>query len=242
MNDYINYYDLLGVKKDASEEDIKRAYRLLAKKWHPDLNKDEKAPEMARKINEAKETLLDSEKRKKYDDYLDNYSSSQYDNLKRRQAQSKNTTNAYTNYENNTYENKTYTKWEYLTLYLKYYNYSFQRKLLALILVLLESALCALLQFVNYLIALFCAYFGPYIAYYSMILGVIFIVITVVVPFLNLNLPPILGKMYFTIPISILLLIIGFTLPIMPDFLINKTSVWISKLNMYLFKKSVGYK
>ena len=58
MNDYINYYDLLGIDRNASSDEIKSAYRNQAKKWHPDLNKDPKAPEMAKKINEAKETLV----------------------------------------------------------------------------------------------------------------------------------------------------------------------------------------
>lgn len=81
MNDYINYYDLLGIDKNASSEEIKKAYRNQAKKWHPDLNKDPKAPEMAKKINEAKEILLDETKRKDYDQYLDNYKNNIYDNL-----------------------------------------------------------------------------------------------------------------------------------------------------------------
>lgn len=68
--EYIDYYKILGVNKDASAEDIRKAYRKLARKHHPDLNPDN--PEAGRtfqQINEANEVLSDPEKRKKYDQY-----------------------------------------------------------------------------------------------------------------------------------------------------------------------------
>lgn len=65
---YKDYYDILGVAKDASAKDIKRAYRKLAAKYHPDKNPDNKeAEEKFKEINEAHEVLSDPEKRKKYD-------------------------------------------------------------------------------------------------------------------------------------------------------------------------------
>lgn len=65
---YKDYYDILGVTKDASAKDIKRAYRKLAAKYHPDKNPDNKeAEEKFKEINEAHEVLSDPEKRKKYD-------------------------------------------------------------------------------------------------------------------------------------------------------------------------------
>lgn len=63
-----NYYDILGIKPDATEAEIKSAFRKLARKWHPDVAGN--SPEVVEKfkeINEAYEILLDSEKRKKYD-------------------------------------------------------------------------------------------------------------------------------------------------------------------------------
>ncbi|MEJ0101323.1 MAG: J domain-containing protein [Bacteroidota bacterium] len=68
--EFIDYYKILGVKKDASDEDIKKAYRKLARKLHPDLNpNDKEAHQKFQQINEANEVLSDPEKRKKYDQY-----------------------------------------------------------------------------------------------------------------------------------------------------------------------------
>ncbi len=61
-----NYYDTLGVKKDASADEIKRAFRKLARKYHPDAGGDE---EKFKQVNEAYEVLSDADKRKQYDEY-----------------------------------------------------------------------------------------------------------------------------------------------------------------------------
>ena len=71
---YIDYYKSLGVDKSASQADIKKAYRKLARKYHPDLNaNDPSAKEKFQEINEANEVLSDPEKRKKYDEYGENW-------------------------------------------------------------------------------------------------------------------------------------------------------------------------
>jgi curved DNA-binding protein len=66
--EFKDYYDILGVKADASEADIKSAYRKLARKYHPDKNKDAGAEEKFKSINEANEVLKDAEKRRSYDE------------------------------------------------------------------------------------------------------------------------------------------------------------------------------
>ena len=68
--DYVDYYKILGVDKSASQEDIKKAYRKLARKLHPDVNPDDKeASKKFQQVNEANEVLSDPENRKKYDQY-----------------------------------------------------------------------------------------------------------------------------------------------------------------------------
>ncbi|MFA6923479.1 MAG: J domain-containing protein [Bacteroidales bacterium] len=68
--DFINYYKILGIDKTATQADIKNAYRKLARKYHPDLNPNNKdAKKNFQQINEANEVLSDPEKRKKYDQY-----------------------------------------------------------------------------------------------------------------------------------------------------------------------------
>ncbi|MBR1908416.1 DnaJ domain-containing protein [bacterium] len=64
---YKDYYEILGVKRDAAEAEIKSAYRKLARKFHPDVNKTKEAEEKFKEINEAYEVLGDKEKRKRYD-------------------------------------------------------------------------------------------------------------------------------------------------------------------------------
>lgn len=67
---FVDYYKILGVSKTATEQEIKSAYRKLARKYHPDLNPDNKDAEVKfKEINEANEVLSDPENRKKYDKY-----------------------------------------------------------------------------------------------------------------------------------------------------------------------------
>jgi curved DNA-binding protein len=68
--EFIDYYEVLGTKKTATEEEIKNAYRKLARKLHPDLNPNDKdANKKFQQLNEANEVLSDPVKRKKYDQY-----------------------------------------------------------------------------------------------------------------------------------------------------------------------------
>ena len=64
---YKDYYDILGVGREASQDDIRKAYRKLAKQYHPDVSKEKNADARYREINEAHEVLKDPDKRAKYD-------------------------------------------------------------------------------------------------------------------------------------------------------------------------------
>jgi curved DNA-binding protein len=74
---YRDYYETLGVARDASEDDIRRAYRRLARENHPDVNKDPGAEDRFKEISEAYEVLRDAEKRERYDRFGENWRAGQ---------------------------------------------------------------------------------------------------------------------------------------------------------------------
>ncbi|MEE1944726.1 J domain-containing protein [Pedobacter sp. KR3-3] len=87
--EYVDYYKTLGVDKNATADDIKKAYRKLARKHHPDLNPDDaEAEKLFQQLNEANEVLSDPEKRKKYDQYGANWKHGEQHEEARRQQQS----------------------------------------------------------------------------------------------------------------------------------------------------------
>jgi len=87
--EFIDYYKVLELDKSANDADIKKAYRKLARKYHPDLNpNDASAKQKFQKINEANEVLSDPEKRKKYDQYGKDWQHSEaYEQARQQQGQ-----------------------------------------------------------------------------------------------------------------------------------------------------------
>ena len=70
MADKQDYYEVLGLSKGASDDEIKKAYRRLAKQYHPDMNPGDKAAEAKfKEVNEAYDVLSDPDKKAKYDQY-----------------------------------------------------------------------------------------------------------------------------------------------------------------------------
>ncbi|SFQ50072.1 DnaJ C-terminal domain-containing protein [Parafilimonas terrae] len=87
---FVDYYKTLGIEKNATEDEIKKAYRKLARKYHPDLNPDDaEANKKFQQINEANEVLSDPEKRKKYDAYGEHWQhAEQYEQARQQHNQS----------------------------------------------------------------------------------------------------------------------------------------------------------
>ena len=240
----MNYYELLGVSQNATQEEIKTAYKKQMKKWHPDINKDNKAVEMSTKINEAKEILLDPVKRNDYDEYLNNKIDETYNKYTRRKNQeTHNKTNS--NYN----ENNTVTKWEYLKNWLRHADVKFYKKIAGVIGVLVESVICFILRML------------------VIVLAYLFNVISVFIKELNLYLSPVLGiigliflisvlkdginntikdnkEMFNGIIITTSIFIISCLLPFLSNKLLSAKTFDIiyNKIDISLFKKCVGYK
>lgn len=89
---FVDYYKILGVEKKASQEEIKKAYRKLARKYHPDLNpNDKEAKKRFQEINEANEVLSNEENRKKYDEYGEHWQhADEYEKARQSQQYSQN--------------------------------------------------------------------------------------------------------------------------------------------------------
>ncbi|MGO4820745.1 MULTISPECIES: DnaJ C-terminal domain-containing protein [unclassified Flavobacterium] len=86
---FIDYYKILGISKTATEAEIKKAFRKMARKYHPDLNPNDKdAEKKFKEINEANEVLSHPENRKKYDQYGENWQQAeQYESARQQQSQ-----------------------------------------------------------------------------------------------------------------------------------------------------------
>jgi len=108
----MDYYKILGIDKNATEADIKKAYRKMARKYHPDLNPNDKAAEQKfKELNEANEVLSNAENRKKYDAYGDNwkqgnaYANAEQQRYQRPSGQGNARGNAYENDYSDFFEN-----------------------------------------------------------------------------------------------------------------------------------------
>ena len=253
----MNYYEILGIKENATEEEIKEAYKKQIKKWHPDLNKDPEAINISMKINEAKDVLLDENKRRDYDYSLKEEKDriyNKYSNNKSETTNDNKDINEYTEAYDETYtenkkEDKGLTKWEYLNEYLKYYNVNGFRKIIAVFFVLLESLICTILKFLIIGLALLCFYISDFIMMvyyylYPIIVAYLILVVTIWVfkgnSYMfknNMELITSSGIIIGTFLSSFLLIIAGNLLLSRKvfDFLYNK-------LDITLFKWSVGYK
>lgn len=110
----MDFYELLGIKKDATKEEIKKAYRDMVKRYHPDVNKSDEASKIIISLNEAKETLLDDDKRREYDKLLNDINHSKtYSNDSTSYSAKKE------EYKEN-YSESYVTRWQFLMTYLNF--------------------------------------------------------------------------------------------------------------------------
>ncbi len=239
----MNYYELLGIDINASEEEIKTAYKREIKKWHPDINSDEKAVSMTMKLNEAKEILLDKDKRMEYDNFINHKEEVVY----QKYTNSKPQDDEYQKYEE--YEEKFVTKWEYLREYLRCKNINIFRRIIGLIFVLLETFLCFILKCFIIIVSYLCFVISNIIILLLKILSPILFILAMYIAYIvftkgfntliNNNYTEFRGILLF-----IIIYIIAIILPYIGKLIISQKvfDLLYNKLDVYLFKKSVGYK
>lgn len=238
----MNYYELLGISKTATEEEIKKAYKLQMKKWHPDINKDEKAVSMSMKINEAKDVLLNETKRKEYDLSLEKETTKTYEKYSNPQKDQE---------TNNNYhkpEAKMVTKWEYLKDYLKYGNLNTFKKVLVVTMVGLESFLCTILKYLVIGLSFFCFIFSNLvIMIFNYLYPVIFLLLMAFIYILATSGISGLFNEHKTALITMITIttvyLLSFILPFIGRKLLSEKvfNFLYNKLDIYLFKKAVGY-
>lgn len=211
----IDYYELLGIKNDASVEEIKKAYRDMVKKYHPDINKSSDASKIIISLNEAKETLLDEDKRKEYDELLNEIKySKQYTTSK----------------ENNTYKEKTkeykenysesyVTRWQFLMTYFKFGKDKVIFKIIKTFLVML-----------NYLFFLFIKIFALIVLFIVEVFEEIIDYAVGIIVLLGILAIFVLEQ---DISMGIILIIIGFLIMLIKEIILNKS------LNIYVFMQNI---
>ena len=241
----MNYYELLGISIDATDDEIKSAYKREIKKWHPDVNKDEEAVTISMKLNEAKTTLLDKEKRLEYDNFINHKEADNYQRYTNVRPQEEDI--EVPQYEE--YEERLVTKWEYLKEYLFTSNINIFRRIISLIFVLLETFLCFLLKciiiglsFLCFILSDLIIFIFRFLSPVAIILILYMVYIIVSKGFNGLITNNIL--LFKGVIIYIIVYIIGIFLPIIGKKLISQDvfELLYNKLDVFLFKKSVGYK
>ena len=211
----IDYYELLGIKNDASVAEIKKAYRDMVKKYHPDINKSSDASKIIISLNEAKETLLDEDKRKEYDELLNEIKySKQYTTSK----------------ENNTYKEKTkeykenysesyVTRWQFLMTYFKFGKDKVIFKIIKTFLVML-----------NYLFFLFIKIFALIVLFIVEVFEEIIDYAVGIIVLLGILSIFVLEQ---DISMGIILIIIGILIMLIKEIILNKS------VNIYVFIQNI---
>ncbi len=207
----MDFYELLGVKKDATKEEIKKAYRDMVKRYHPDVNKSDEASKIIISLNEAKETLLDDDKRSEYDKLLNDINHSKtYSNDSTSYSAKKE------EYKEN-YSESYVTRWQFLMTYLNFGKDKLGIKFLKTIIVIINYLVFFIIKAFTLIFIFLLEVFENLINYIGIILMFI-------------------GVYNFIeeeISISITLLICGILLILIKELILNKS------VNIYAFIQNI---
>ena len=207
----MDFYELLGVKKDATKEEIKKAYRDMVKRYHPDVNKSDEASKIIISLNEAKETLLDDDKRSEYDKLLNDINHSKtYSNDSTSYSAKKE------EYKEN-YSESYVTRWQFLMTYLNFGKDNLGIKFLKTIIVIINYLVFFIIKAFTLIFIFLLEVFENLINYIGIILMFI-------------------GVYNFIedeIAISITLFLIGVLLILIKELILNKS------VNIYVFIQNI---
>ena len=207
----MDFYELLGIKKDATKEEIKKAYRDMVKRYHPDVNKSDEASKIIISLNEAKETLLDDDKRSEYDKLLNDINHSKtYSNDSTSYSAKKE------EYKEN-YSESYVTRWQFLMTYLNFGKDKLGIKFLKTIIVIINYLVFFIIKAFTLIFIFLLEVFENLINYIGIILMIV-------------------GVYNFIeeeISISITLLICGILLILIKELILNKS------VNIYAFIQNI---
>ena len=207
----MDFYELLGINKDATHEEIKKAYRDMVKKYHPDVNKSDEASKIIISLNEAKETLLDDDKRLEYDKLLNEINHSKtYSNDSTSYSAKKE------EYKEN-YSESYVTRWQFLMTYLNYGKDKLGIKFLKTFIVIINYLVFFIIKAFTLIFIFLLEVFENLINY----IGIILIFVGVY------------NFIEEEISISITLLICGILLILIKELILNKS------VNIYAFIQNI---
>lgn len=167
----IDFYELLGISMDSTKQEIKTAYREMVKKYHPDVNKSEDSNKIIRSLNEAKEVLLDDEKRKEYDKLLNDIKYSKQFSKEKDEAYTAKTEEYKENYSENYV-----TKWQFFINYISNGIDKVWLKILKVLLVIINFFFFCIVKLITFVLVFLLSTFSGIIDYFSGILSLISIV------------------------------------------------------------------
>lgn len=167
----IDFYELLGIRMDSTKQEIKTAYREMVKKYHPDVNKSEDSNKIIRSLNEAKEVLLDDEKRKEYDKLLNDIKYSKQFSKEKDETYTAKTEEYKENYSENYV-----TKWQFFINYISNGIDKVWLKILKVLLVIINFFFFCIVKLITFILIFLLSTFSGIIDYFSGILYLISIV------------------------------------------------------------------